>query len=129
MKEPAVKVMNWGKLFGDLAKAVTQALDDIKHHRHPRPPGPTMTSTEQLAQLKALATHLPTLLAMFEKYQIGVDDILEALRKNNVSWAGDFENLINNLPRDAAELEKWLPTIEWALMAFQPAPGKFIGIA
>lgn len=119
---------NWGKLFADVAKAVAKAVDDIKHNRSPRAHGKSLTDAEKLTKLKALATQLPTFVALFEKYGVGADDILEALRKNNVSWAGDVESFLNDLPRDAEALEKWLPTIEWAMSAFQPSPGKFTGI-
>ena len=119
---------NWGKLFADVATAVAKAIDDIKHNRHPRVSGTPMTDAEKLAKLKALAAHLPTFIALFEKYQIGIDDVLEALRKNNITWAGDLEKFLNELPADAEKLEGWIPTIEWAMTAFQPAPGKFIGI-
>ena len=124
-----MKPMICGKLFGDIAQAVAKALDDVKHARPPQPSGQPMTDAEKLASLKALAVNLPVLVALFEKYEVGIDDILEALRKNNIMWASDLENFLAELPGDAKNLEGWLPTIEWALTAFQPAPGKFPGIA
>lgn len=122
-----MKMAGWLQIVTDIAKAIPKAIADVKRGRRP-PPGKPMTSAEMLAKLKALQTHLPALLALFEKYQVGIDDLLEVLRRDGVPWAADLENLLNDLPRDAAELASWLPTIEYALSAFQPAPGKFIGI-
>lgn len=116
-----MKLPNWGQLFADVAKAVAKAVSDVEHNRPPLP-GTSMSDAQKLAQVKALATHLPAFIALLEKYQVGFDDVLEALRKNGVSWAGDVEAFLNELPHEAGMLEKWLPTIEWALAAFQPAP-------
>ena len=120
---------NWGKLFADVAKAVAKAVEDAKANKPLPPAAPVSVTPAMVMEIFQTLEALSGLMVKHPGLIRGADDILMALRRDDVPYAAEAKQALDMLPGGIAAAEQWKPTIEYWLNAFQPAPDKFIGIA
>ena len=115
-----MSLFTWGALVATFRQMAV-------HLKSNSPPPPPAESADLADALDHIATNLPAVITALRAHQgvlTATDDLLRLLAGAGVSWASTADAAVLAAPGALTDAQKWLPTILWALTAFQPAaPG------
>ena len=112
-----MKIPDWGAILDTLRKMA----DDIKSNAPPPPPAASADIADVLDHINAVLPSIVTALRAHQGVLTAADDLLAVLTKAGVTWASAADSAVLAAPGALADAQKWLPTVMWALTAFQPA--------
>jgi hypothetical protein len=111
-----------GPILKEIIAAIPKAVADYQANQ--ARPSVTMTGAQiaaAAAQFQNVLTEAAPILAAHPGAITAADDILDALDAGGFNWAASIETGVDALPGGVDAVRRWLPTIMWALAAFQPA--------
>ena len=112
-----MKIPDWGAIL----RTVQKMAEDLKFNTPPPPPAASADLADVLDHVNAQLPAIITALRAHQGVLTAADDLLALLNKAGIPYAGDLDAAVLAVPGAASNSQKWLPTILWALTAFQPA--------